>query len=249
MSACAARMTAKITLFYKTINFVSRCHPDHGIEGNARHDRARLGDFAAGIHADALPEGEAVAGKDAEELDREQDGVVGRLSQPEPARVLHDGVVAVQHPAEGPESVHVADAREDLGGQEAALGVDLHDGVFLLRVDGDADGRHDDDGRHDAERDERQLPLHGKRHGEGGHKGRYGLDRDAELLRDAVVDEVAVGGDMARDGTGGRRIKVSDLLSKNLVQQAHPQCFGGADGGKGDKALGQCQCQSSYASG
>jgi hypothetical protein len=55
------------------------------------------------------------------------------------------------------------------------------------------------------------------------------LNCKSQLLRDAVVDIVSVGRSLDGHGRSCIRIKVRDILSKNMLDEVYPQGFGSTD--------------------
>lgn len=197
-------------------------------------DGAGLLDLARRVHADALPKGECVAGNDAEELDGEEDGVDEALALADSSRALKDGAEAFHELGERPKRVRGANRGKGLLGEGAALRVNVKHAVLEDGILDDApDGDNEIEG-HNGEQDEGELPLDGKGDDKGGDEAGDGLDGEAELLRDAVVDEVAVGGDLP--GHGGRgRVEEGYLLPQRLPHEVDAQLLGGADGGDVDE--------------
>lgn len=130
------------------------------------------------------------------------------------------------------------DTREDIFGKTASMGVNLHQLVFVLGVDHDADGDDDDDGGHGGHDDQRELPLHSERDDESCYEGCQGLYGQSKLFRNALVDEIRVGGDMARDGPGFGQVEEGDLLAENLREKIGSDCLGDSDTIDGDEGLG-----------
>jgi hypothetical protein len=62
------------------------------------------------------------------------------------------------------------------------------------------------------------------------------LHGKTKLFRDAVIDEVTIGGELTGDG-GGRGIKEGDFLTEGLADELDTQSLGRSDGGDGEKDL------------
>ena len=107
-----------------------------------------------------------------------------------------------------------AGAGEDALGEGVGLGVDLQDPGLIASFDAGDDTHDDDGGRGNAETDEGELPLGHKGNDEGRHKRRQALEGEAELLGDASLNQLAVGGCLCGNGAAGAKVVVGNLLAE-----------------------------------
>lgn len=110
--------------------------------------------------------------------------------------------------------VHCSCARQDALGKGIGLGVDVENAGLVGGLEEGDDAHDEDDGGGDAEGDEGQLPVRSKGDDEGGDERSQALKGEAQLFRDAAVDEAAVAGGLRGDGAAGADVKVGHLLAE-----------------------------------
>ena len=189
------------------------------VEQILRHYIARLVDFTPAIHSYTLPERERISGVDAKELDRKQDRIDRRLLLPQQFCFVQDALKLARQLRVRPERMHIPDTSEDLLRQLVCLSPRHVQLVLDLAVDHNADGHHDQDSRYDAHADQRELPLDGESDNEGREERGGGLYGQAELLGDALVDEIAATVDASGYGARLGGVEVRDLLSERLLEK------------------------------
>ncbi|KAI4111698.1 MAG: hypothetical protein LQ345_006713, partial [Seirophora villosa] len=123
-------------------------------------------------------------------------------------------------------------------GDHGAAGQDRHDFGFDGCVERHDPAGHDEDQGDTAHGDQRELPLHGQSDDEGTEEGGERLDQGQELIGCALVDFVAVSGDLRRDGPAVLDVKIPDLLPQHAGKKGSSQRLGHPDRGNRHQDVG-----------
>jgi hypothetical protein len=127
--------------------------------------------------------------------------------------------------------MHSTDGGEYLFCNQSSFGVDCKQLCFVLGIEGYAHADSDNDTRDDAYGNQCELPLNNKCDNKRRNECRNTLYCESELLRDTIIDVVAVGSGLDSDRSGRIGIKVSDVLPQNVFDEVDTKRLRCANGG------------------
>jgi hypothetical protein len=134
--------------------------------------------------------------------------------------------------------MHSTDGGKYLLCNQPSFGVDCKQLCFVLGIEGYAYADGDNDTRDDAYGNQCELPLDNKCDNKRRNECRHSLYCESELLRDTIIDIVAVGSGLDCDRSCRVGIKVSNVLPQNVFDEVDTKRLRCADGRDGYQDLG-----------